>query len=499
MQKTLSFLLFILLLASTAAQAQVVVPAKNASAAQAAAYKIPFVTRTLANGLEVIVYPDSSVPLVTVELAVRNGSFTEPPEFNGLSHLYEHMFFKPNKAIAIYRCDLSKKFGNEAYFSAQNCAETLKMKAQVGDVAYLSDLDRTGIVRNGTTQEEYVNYYYTATSKHLETLMHALRDSMLYPVFDESEFQQEIQVVLGELDRQESQPGYHLQTTMMDKLFYKYPSRKRPGGTRETVATATTDKMRTIQARYYVPNNSALVVTGDVRPEDVFALAERLFSVWKKGDDPFVKYPLVEHPPLPKSEAAFVTQDVDNVFIQIGWQGPSIGKDNASTYAADVFSGIVGQPDSKFQRALVDTGLAVSVDVHYYTQRNVGPIRITLVTTPAKAKQAVAALYKEIAKFGDPTYYSDAELANAKTALESRDLFSREKVSDYTHTLSFWWSSTGMDYYRDYYKHLRAANRADVDRYIKTYISGKPHVGVAMLSDAGRLESKLTDQDLIGK
>lgn len=497
MRKTLSFFLLLVLAASAVtarAQAAAVQPAP-----QAAEYTIPFVTKTLANGLEVIVYPDSSVPLVTVELAVRNGSFTEPPEFNGLSHLYEHMFFKPNNAIAIYRCDLSKTYGNDAYFTKNNCAETLKMKAQVGDVAYLSDLDKTGIVRNGTTQEEYVNYYYTATSKHFETLMHALRDSMLYPVFDESEFQQEIQVVLGELDRQESQPGYHLQTTMMDKLFYKYPSRKRPGGTRDTVATATTDKMRTIQKRYYVPNNSALVITGDVKAEDAFRLAEKLFSVWKKGDDPFVKYPLVEHPPLPKSEAAFVTQDVDNVFIQIGWQGPSIGKDNASTYAADVFSGIVGQPDSQFQRALIDKGLAVSVDVHYYTQRNVGPIRITLVTTPAKAKQAVAALYQEIAKFTSPDYYSDAELANAKTALESSDLFSREKVSDYTHNLSFWWSSTGTDYYRDYYKHLRATSRADVDRYIKTYIAGKPHVGVAMLSEAGRIESKLTDGDLIGK
>ena len=47
-----------------------------------------FVNRKLANGLEVIVLPDRSVPLVTVELAVRNGSFTEPLEFNGLSHLY---------------------------------------------------------------------------------------------------------------------------------------------------------------------------------------------------------------------------------------------------------------------------------------------------------------------------------------------------------------------------------------------------------------------------
>ena len=57
-------------------------------------------SRVLPNGLEVIVLEDHSVPLVTIELAVRNGSYTEPPELNGLSHLYEHMFFKANRAVA---------------------------------------------------------------------------------------------------------------------------------------------------------------------------------------------------------------------------------------------------------------------------------------------------------------------------------------------------------------------------------------------------------------
>src|SRR4029079_2073352 len=59
----------------------------------------PLATKTLANGLQIIVFEDHSVPLVTVELAIRNGSLTETPEFNGLSHLYEHMFFKANEAM----------------------------------------------------------------------------------------------------------------------------------------------------------------------------------------------------------------------------------------------------------------------------------------------------------------------------------------------------------------------------------------------------------------
>ncbi len=487
--------------AGTAVLAQT--PAKSAAATAAAKQdydlKPPYVSKTLPNGLEVIVLPDAGVPLITVELAVRNGSFTEPPELNGLSHLYEHMFFKTNRAVAIYGCDYVKSIGRMDVYDNRQCDEKVKFRAQIGDVSYLSDIDKIGYVRNGATQEEYVNYYFSTTSENLNPIMRLMRDAMLFPSFDENEFQQEKQVVLGELDRQQAQPFYYLDRTLMDKLFYKYPSRKSPGGTRETVASATTEKMRLIQSRYYVPNNSALIVTGDVKPEQVFKAAEEYFGIWKRGEDPFIKFPMVEHPPLPKSEGVIVHQDVENVIIQIGWLGPSIGKDDASTYAADVFSYIVEQPNSRFQRALIDSGLAVNVDVNYYTQRNTGPIRITLVTTPEKAKAALAAVYAQIKQFDTPNYFTDEELANAKTLLEAEDLFRREKLSDYTHTLGFWWSSTGLDYYRGYYKNLRAVSRQNVSKYLTTYILGKPHVAVALTSTDVQGAAKLTEEDLIGK
>ena len=464
--------------------------------------EIPFVTKTLPNGLEVIVLQDSSVPIVTVEMAVRNGSFNEPPELNGLSHLYEHMYFKTNRAVALFRCDLFTKYQRKDLLSRFGCEAQNQFKSQLGDVSYINDIDALGYIRNGTTQEEYVNYYFNTTSGNMPTIMRLMRDAMLYPSFDEDEFKSEIQVVLGELDRQLSEPGYYLDRTLKDKLFYKYPSRKSPGGTRATVAAATTEQMRLIQSRYYIPNNTALIVTGDAEPEKVFKLAEDLFGGWKRGEDPFVKFPIVDHPPLPKSEGIIVNKNADelqNVIIQIGWQGPSIGKDDASTYAADVFSYIVEQPDSRLKRALVDSGLAVDISVHYYTQRNVGPITITLVTSPDKAKAALDALYKELAQFNDPKYFSDEELADAKNLLEAENLFRREKLSDYTHELGFWWSSTGIDYYRGYHKKLRATSREDIKRYISTYILGKPHVGVALISTADQQKVNLTEQDLIGK
>src|ERR1700748_3796958 len=52
--------------------------------------------KQLPNGLQVLVIENAKVPLATVEIAVKNGSFTEDSVYNGLSHLFEHMFFKAN-------------------------------------------------------------------------------------------------------------------------------------------------------------------------------------------------------------------------------------------------------------------------------------------------------------------------------------------------------------------------------------------------------------------
>jgi len=445
-----------------------VAPTPAAAPAPARLPEAKLVNRVLANGLEVIILEDHSVPLITIELAVKNGSYTEPPELNGLSHLYEHMFFKANRAVA-------------------------------NKEDYLKTIGQLGIAYNGSTREEVVNYYFTTTSPNLRTAMQFMKDSARYPLFDQNEFERERQVVIGEIDRNESNPFYYLTKEMNERLFFKYPSRKNPLGDRQTVSAATTTMMRLIQGRYYVPNNSTLVVTGDVAPEDVFRFAQEFYADWPRREkDPFVEFPLVDHPPLSKSEGSVITQPIENVILNIGWHGPSIGKDDAATYAADVFSFILRQPNSRFQRTLVDSGLVTGVDIGYYTQRNVGPINIIAQTTPEKAHAAIKAIYDEVQHFNDKDYYTDEQLESAKALLEADDLYSREKLSEYAHTLSFWWASTGLDYFRGYLGRLRATSRAEISRYVTTYIQGKPHVGLVLLSPGAQEQLKITPQELVG-
>src|SRR5258706_7220482 len=449
----------------TLRQTQAAAPARTTIAKPAS----DIASKVLPNGLEVVVLEDHSVPIVTIELAVRNGSFTEPPELNGLSHLYEHMFFKANRAIA-------------------------------NQEDYLQKIGQLGIAYNGETREEVVEYYFTTTSPNLHAAMNFMRDAGRYPLFKENEFERERQVVIGEIDRNESEPGYYLNKEMNDRRFSKYTNRKQPLGNRQTVSTATTAMMRLIQGRYYVPNNSALVITGDVQTADVYKMAQDLFGDWPRREkDPFAEFPLVDHPALQKSDANIIKQPVTNVLIEIGWQGPSIGKDDAATYAADTFSFIMQQPDSRFQRNLVDTGLVNGIGIGYYTQRNTGPITIVAQTSPAKAQAALKAIYNEIAHFNDKDYYTDEQLDSAKALLEADDLYSREKFDEYAKTLGFWWSSTGIDYFRGYLGNLRRTSRSDISRYVTTYIQGKPHVGLAMISEQAQQQAKITPEDLIGQ
>lgn len=419
----------------------------------------------LKNGMDIIVIENRSVPLVTVEVAVKNGAYTEPPEYNGLSHLYEHMFFKSNE----------------------------KSKAE----GYHDRASELGMLSNAQTQYEVVNYYTTTINYGLREALVMMSDALRYPLFDKQELDQEIQVVIDELNQHRSNPFHYLFEATDARLWYKYPSRKRPGGDPETVAKATPEMMRVIQKKFYIPNNSALVVAGDVSAQEVFKLATEIFGDWPRSEDPFIKDPIPRHPALTKDEAVIVNQPVNAATIQISWHGPSTDLDAPATYAADVFSFILRQPDSKFSRALVDTGLTTGAGLGYLTQKNVGPIQFTAQTTPEKLKDALKAINEELAKFDSDAYYSDEELTNAKTLLDVDEIYDREKPSQYAHTLSFWWASSGLDYFAGYGENLNKTTREDIKQYVRKYIKNKPRVVAVLMSDADQKRIGLTEKDLL--
>ncbi len=414
----------------------------------------PWTRFTLDNGLDVLVVENHLTPIVTIEIAVKNGSFTEPPEYNGLSHLYEHMFFTSN---------------------ARDTTED----------DFLDRVDNLGIVYNGRTEEEVVEYYFTLPKENLDSGLDFMAWAITSPLFKPDELHKQKEVVLGEFDRNEASPFFKFNRKEDSALWGGWESRKEPLGERPAILSATHEKMLFIKGKYYLPNNSILIITGDVKAEDVKKLAPKYFLRWQRGDDPFATNPPQRVPPL--DHPLFVQDTIDDphAYAKVYWHGPSIGLDDKGTYVADVFSSIISQPEHEFSKSLEESGLAQSISFWYYTQRYVGPIRTDITTTPENLDRTMKVFWQQVAKFADTNYFSDEELATAKNVLRSQTLYRSEKLSDFTHDLAFWWASAGLDYYGTYLDDLSKVTKQDVANYVRRYIQNKPYVlGMAMSKSA---------------
>lgn len=410
----------------------------------------PWTRFKLSNGLEVLVVENHLTPIVTIEICVKNGSFTEPPEYNGLSHLYEHMFFTSN---------------------ARDTTED----------QFLGQVDDLGIVYNGTTHEEQVEYYFTLPKQNLEPGLDFMATAITSPLFKEDELHKQREIVLGEFDRNEALPLFKFGRKIEDALWDGFVSRKEPLGERPTIKSATREKMVTIQHRYYIPNNSLLVIAGDVNTQQLRELVPRYFDRWQRGADPFIANPTVRTPPLRSPVMVLDTIEEPRAIAMVRWHGPSIGIDDKATYVADVFSFIITQPEHEFEKRLQESGLVQQLTFWYYTQRYVGPIQSDLVTTPDKLDTVMRIFWDEVSKFDDTNYFSDEELETAKNVIRTQTLMKSERLSEFSHDIAFWWAAAGLDYYEHYLADLSKVTRKDIAEYIHRYIQKQPYVlGVAM-------------------
>jgi zinc protease len=407
----------------------------------------------LNNGLEVVVIENNRVPLATIEIAVKNGAYTEGPEYSGLSHLFEHMFFKANKDYP----DQEK---------------------------FIQRTQELGAIWNGTTGVERVNYFFTFDKDSLEAGLQFMNSAMRFPIYRVEDMQKERPVVDGEFQRAESNPGFQLWIESGKKLWGDLFTRKNPIGEHDIINTATPEKMMVIKDRYYHPNNSILVIAGDVKHDQAFALAKKVYGEWpNSGFDPHQKYPIPEFKPLTKTEYFIKESSIAKTpYIMLSWHGPEYRSDSAATLAADIFSTALDLNASKWHQALVDKGLATSVSVNYGTNRYVGPIEIFVVPNPEKLKECYTEMISQINQFADPEYFTEEQLQTAKEVFRRNEIRNNEKPSRLPMQLTYWWASTSLDYYTDYVPNAMKVTRQDIANYVSKYIKNKPYVAGMIIS-----------------
>jgi zinc protease len=401
----------------------------------------------LPNGLEVVVIENHKVPLATIEIAVKNGAYTEGPEYSGLSHLFEHMFFKANKDYP----DQEK---------------------------FLKRTQELGALWNGTTGDERVNYFFTFDKDSLEAGLKFMNAAIRFPIYREEDMQKERPVVDGEFQRGESDPNFQLWMAVNKKVWGDLFTRKNAIGDHDIINSATPAKMMIIKEKYYVPNNSLLIICGDVNPGQAMTMATQLFGDWQPSDmDPHVKYPIPEFQPIAQTEylikESSIAKTPQMMFV---WQGPDVRHDSVATLAADVFSKILSLNSSKWQQSLIDKGLASNVNVSYQTSRYTGPIEVDVTPIPGKMKECYQEVMNQIGQWNRPDYFTDEEMAKAKAGLKRQQIRQSEKPSSLASQLSYWWCSASLDYFTDYFPSMDKITRQDILNYVNKYITAKPYV-----------------------
>jgi len=213
----------------------------------------PVARFTLKNGMECLVISDHRAPVVTQMVWYRVGSADEVPGKSGLAHFLEHLMFKG---------------------TAKNPA---------GDFSKI--LASLGGQENAFTGNDYTAYFQRVTRDHLEQVMAFEADRMTGLVLDDKVVNSERDVVLEERRmRTDNSPAAQLGESMQATLFVNHPYGRPVIGWEQEIKQLNREEALAFYRRFYAPNNALLVVAGDVTPEGVKKLAEKIYEPIPRND-----------------------------------------------------------------------------------------------------------------------------------------------------------------------------------------------------------------------
>lgn len=427
-----------------------------------------FVSEKLSNGLEIVTFESSKVPLVTICLTFRAGGMTETPELNGLTHLWEHMFFKGNSKIP-----------NQEQFQRR--------------------IRQLGITYNGDTSAEKVRYYFTLPSVFLEEGLEFMADAIRTPNLDLAELEKERVIVLNEYQRSASNPGFLSRNARRKIIYGKQEHLRDPLGKVSTIMAANKEHLDQIQREVFVPKNGAIVIGGNIKHEKVMFLAEKYFGDWKNPKDWTFPHrgDLPEFPSTKNFNFSHpITQDVK---LSITYKGPRASVNPEDTFAADILIGLLTNKSGNFYNKFINSGLTYDAGLHYYTQSHAGEIVIYSHNKASKTESIKSQLLEEVNKWIEDGYFTEKQLEDVKRELLINHKMATAKPSSYVKDLGFWWAVTGLDYYGDYLSNLEKITITDVQNFIKKYLVDKKHVDTALYNteEAKKLNVDLNGNDYV--
>ncbi len=393
----------------------------------------------LNNGARVLLFPDPSKEVVTVNMTVFCGSRHEGYGEAGMAHLLEHMLFKGTPTHP----DIPKALKDRG----------------------------AGRSMNGTTWTDRTNYYETlpATGDNLEFAIRLEADRLVNSLIRGEDLESEMTVVRNEFESGENQPTRVLMQRMQSAAYEWHNYGRTTIGNRSDIERVPVVKLRQFYRKYYRPDNILLVVAGKFEPEEALKHIGTYFGALTRPEEP-VDDTYTTEPPQ-DGERTVVVRRVSE--IQLAGAAYHVPASSHPDYpAVQVLSYILGdEPSGRLYRGLVETEIATGVYAFSFAFAEPG-LLMTMAEVPVagSVEQARLKLIEVLEQSFAEEPVTEKEVERAVQQLLKRRELEAANTDDIAVSLSDWAAQGDWRLYFLHRDRLEKLTRDDVQRVAEKYL-----------------------------
>jgi zinc protease len=337
-------------------------------------------------------------------------------------------------------------------------------------------VERHGGFWNGYTWIDQTTYVSTADRGALDDLLLLESERMAACLYDQAECESERTVIISELQGSENDPDQLLETEVTAAAMKVHPYRHPTIGWKSDLETMTCEELKAHYATYYAPDNAAIVIAGDIDPDDALGRVAQAFGALRPSG---VVRPARTSEPAQEGERRVVLERPGHVaYVKLAYHAPAFTHDDfAPALVLDaILTGAKGlnlwcsfkpggaQRRSRLYRALVERSLASAVQGALLPTRDAFLYYISMTAAdgvPVETlEDAAAAAIDAVAVEGA----GDEEVRRAIRQLEARMVFEGDSVTNIAHQAGYFHTIGGLEAYDALPLRIAAVTAADVSR-----------------------------------
>ncbi|MCQ2135679.1 MAG: insulinase family protein [Bacteroidales bacterium] len=253
---------------------------------------------TLDNGLKIYMSVNKEAPRIQTYIAVKVGGKNDPAQTTGLAHYFEHLMFKGTENFGTSDYEVEKPMLDqieqlfETYRMTSDEAQRAAIYHQIDSISYEAskiaipneyDKLMAMIGADGTnawTSEDETVYTEEIPSNQIDSWARIQADRFMHPVL--RGFHTELETIYEEKNMSLTQDSRKVWESLAQALFPNHPyGQQTVLGTQEHLKNPSITNVKKYHDTYYVPNNIAICVSGDFKPDEMVAAIKKYFGEWK--------------------------------------------------------------------------------------------------------------------------------------------------------------------------------------------------------------------------